>query len=131
MYETEYHFLFRQVNNAAKVVAPEIKLLEYYGLPNIARRLVETFLAYRLPDCEGELYQRFERVNFDPEKKTRILRFLHTYSHCSGISEPEHDPSVLSETPEIMKLILEMMKATDIGHFQGMENLMKPIEEEA
>lgn len=131
MFETEYHFLFRQVYDAANVVVSQNKLIDYYGLPNIARRLVETFLAYRFPDCEGELYKCFERLKYEPENKTRILRFLHACSHCSGISEPEHDPSILTETPEVMKLILEMMEATDSAHFEGMENLMKTAEGEA
>jgi len=123
-FESEYHFLFKQVYCAAQNDEP-IEMLEYcYGMPNIARRLVETFLSYRLPHCSGDLMNRFEMADFDVAKKTRILRFLNTYSHASGISEPEHDPSVLAETKEVMKLILEMIQSLDQQHYQGMESIV-------
>lgn len=129
-YDSEYHFLFKQVYEVANTATPATELSQSYGLPNVARRLVETFLAYRFPDCGGDLIKRFDRVAFDPAKKTRILRLLNTYSHSGGISDPEHDPSVLAETGEVMKVILEMMKAIDSDHYQGMVKLMQPVEGE-
>ncbi len=129
-FESEYHFLFKQVHAVAKSEATAGELAQYYGMPNIARRLIETFLAYRFPDCGGDLVKRFERVNFDSAKKTRILRFLNTYSHSGGISDPEHDPSVLAETGEVMKAILELMQASDRPHYQGMIKLIEPSETE-
>ena len=128
--ESEYHFLFRQVHDVANSAAPAAELADLYGLPNMARRLIETFLAYRFPDCGGDLIKRFERVDFDPAKKTRILRLLNTYSHSGGISDPEHDPSVLAETYEVMKTILELMQALDDEHYQGMVKLLLPAETE-
>ena len=127
-FESEYHFLFRQVHDVANSAAPAAELSTYYGIPNIARRLIETFLAYRFPDCGGDLIKRFDRVEFDAAKKTRILRLLNTYSHSGGISDPEHDPSVLAETQEVMKTILELMQAMDDEHYQGMLKLMSSVE---
>ncbi len=129
-FDSEYHFLFGQVHDVAKRPQPAANLAEYYGMPNIARRLLETFLAYRFPDCSGDLIKRFERVTFDTAKKTRILRFLNTYSHSSGISDPEHDPSVLAETQDVMKEILELIQNLDESHYQGMVKLMVPAEAE-
>jgi len=129
-FESEYHFLFRQVHDVANSPGPVTDLAQYYGIPNIARRLIETFLAYRFPDCAGDLIKRFERVSFDAAKKTRILRLLNTYSHSAGISDPEHDPSVLAETKEVMKVILELMQTLDESHYQGMAKLMVSIEAE-
>lgn len=128
-FESEYHFLFKQVYDAANPTAPVSELAELYGMPNIARRLIETFLAYRFPDCSGDLIKRLDRVDYDAEKKTQILRLLNTYSHSGGISDPEHDPSVLAETGEVMKAILEMMESVDGDHYQGMVKLMCPIQE--
>lgn len=129
-YESEYHFLFRQVHDVAYAAAPAAELAQYYGMPNIARRLIETFLAYRFPDSSGDLVKRMDRVDFDAAKKTRVLRLLNTYSHSGGISDPEHDPTVLAETQEVMKLILELMNTVDPDHFDGMVNLMTPAEVE-
>lgn len=128
-FESEYHFLFRQVYDVANSW-PTNELAQFYGLPNIARRLIETFLAYRFPDCRGDLIKRFERVDYDAEKKTRILRLLNTYSHSGGISDPEHDLSALAETSEVMKAILEMMEALDGDHYQGMIKLMCSVLED-
>lgn len=128
-YESEYHFLFRQVHEAANTTVPTTELSHFYGMPNIARRLLETFLSYRFPDCGGALIKRFERVDFDSAKKTRILRLLNTYSHSGGITDPECDPSGLAETGEVMKVILELIQATDGEHYQGMIKLVQPVEE--
>jgi len=113
------------VHNTANDDAPIEKFECYYGMPNIARRLIETFLAYRLPGMKTDkLHAKFDKIDFDSAKKTRILRFLSTYSHASGISEPEHDPSVLAETKEVMKQLLEMIQFMDPQHYQGMESIV-------
>lgn len=122
-YESEYHFLFRQVYEVANDTTPETELSQFYGMPNIARRLIETFLAYRFPDSSGDLIKRFDRVEFDAAKKTRILRLLNTYSHSGGITEPEHDPSVLAETRDV--------QSVDDKHYSGMVNLLTPAGEDS
>jgi wobble nucleotide-excising tRNase len=129
-FESEYHFLFKQVYEVTNSTVPVTELAQYYGIPNVARRLIETFLAYRFPDCSGDLIKRFERVNFDAAKKTRILRLLNTYSHSGGISDPEHDPSILAETREVMKEILELIQKVDEDHYRGMVKLMASAEVE-
>ncbi|RLB64306.1 MAG: hypothetical protein DRH08_09830 [Deltaproteobacteria bacterium] len=127
-FESEYHFLFRQVYDLANYSGPDIGLEDYYGMPNIARRLIETFLAYRFPEISGQLSKQIDRVKFDPAKKTRILRLLHTYSHAGGVSVPEHDPTILTETREVMKELLELIEAVDGDHYQGMMTLVQTKE---
>ena len=123
-FESEYHYLFKQIYDVANDPSIDSDLAQFYGMPNIGRRLIETFLAYRFPDCGGSLYTRFKRVDFDPAKKTRILRFLNTYSHSGGIVEPEHDPSILSETKQVMLDLIELISVVDKDHYQGMMTLM-------
>jgi wobble nucleotide-excising tRNase len=122
-YESEYHYLFKRVyEEAHKAIAPSLEA--YYAIPNIARRLLEAFLAFRIPDKPGELFQKLECIDYDAAKKTRILRFLHTYSHFDQVAEPDHDPSVLSETPAILLEVLGLMRACDPAHFKSMEQLV-------
>jgi len=130
-YESEYHYLFRRVYDAAKNGTGATSLEHYYSMPNIARRLVESFLAFRYPDCPGDLARRFERVDFDASKKTRILRLLNTYSHAAGIVEPEHDPSVLAETRPVLSEVLDMIRTVDPTHYAGMEQLVNGQETSA
>lgn len=125
-FESEYHFLFKQVHDVASNNNGVSELADYYGMPNIARRLVETFLAYRYPDCDGDLIHRLERAHFETEKKTRIIRLLNTYSHSNGIAEPEPDPMGLAETCDVMKMILDLIRNEDQSHFDGMIKLMQP-----
>jgi wobble nucleotide-excising tRNase len=124
-YESEYHYLFKRVyEEAHRQAAPGLEA--YYAMPNIARRLLEAFLAFRIPDRSGELFQKLECIDYDAAKKTRILRFLHTYSHFDQVAEPDHDPSALSETPAILREVLGLISHCDPGHYNAMEPLVLP-----
>jgi wobble nucleotide-excising tRNase len=130
-YESEYHYVFKQVHAEVHRGDAEVMLEEYYGMPNLARRLVETFLAFRYPAIQGDLSKQMEEVDFDASKKTRILRFLHTYSHSGGIAEPEHDPSILSETRSVLSEVLELIEKCDPLHYQGMMSIVATAEAES
>jgi len=127
-YESEYHYLFKQVHAEVHRDDADVMLEEYYGMPNLARRLVEAFLAFRYPAIRGNLFKQMEEVNFDARKKTRILRFLHTYSHSGSIAEPEHDPSILSETRSILSEVLELIEKCDPVHYKGMVSIVGTAE---
>jgi wobble nucleotide-excising tRNase len=121
-YESEYHYLFKRIYEESTKDA-QVSIEAYYVLPNIARRLLESFLAFRLPDRAGELFKKFEGIDFDTAKKTRILRFLHTYSHFDSIAEPDHDVSVLSESPAILKDVIALIRHCDEAHCKSMIDL--------
>jgi wobble nucleotide-excising tRNase len=123
-YDSEYHYLFRRVYDEAKKAGLPAALEHHYAMPNIARRLVEAFLAFRYPDSP-DLAKRLEHVdNFDRAKKVRVLRLLHTYSHAGGVPEYEHDPSLLAETRPVLCDLLDLIKAVDPTHYEGMEKLV-------
>jgi wobble nucleotide-excising tRNase len=124
-YESEYHYLFARVYKAATETGPK-GLEENYVLPNIGRRLLEAFLAFRCPDVAGELWRKVEAMTFDEAKKLRILRFVHTYSHSEAVGEPEHDPSLLAESGAVLQDLLDFIKAQDKEHFNAVERLVKP-----
>lgn len=116
-YESEYHYLFyRTHSEVGKTCA---NLADYYALPNMARRLLESFLSFRFPN-EESLQAKLDRVTFDAAKKARILRFLHTYSHDDKVSDPGHDLSVLAETPQILTDLMDLIKAEDTKHYDEM-----------
>ena len=126
-FESEYQYLFKRVFDGANRQVAVASLASYYDLPNIARRLLEAFLAFKLPGLPPDkLFKKLEEVKFDDVKKARLLRFLHTYSHSDQISEPEYDLSVLSETPAILKDLLELIRQTDSAHHAGMMSRLQP-----
>ena len=125
-YESEYHYLFRTVYEAAHNGAGA-PLKDYYVLPNTGRRLLETVLAFKRPEKSGELYQQLLGVDgFDEAKKARIIRFTNTYSHNGQIDDPEHDLSVLAETPEILRDVLALVEYVDPEHYRGMVQSVAP-----
>ena len=122
-YESEYHYLFSLVYEAANS-EEDAGLQQNYHLPNVARRLLESFLAFRQPSKSGELRQQLDLINFDIAKKTRILRCLHTHSHAGQISDPEHDPSILIETKQVLNDLLCLIQKDDDRHFDQMKALV-------
>jgi wobble nucleotide-excising tRNase len=124
-HESEYQYLFKRVYDEAH--RNNLATLEHhYGLPNVARRLIEAFLAFRFPEMSGDLGPRLDRIAFDSAKKTRILRLLNTYSHAGAIADPEHDLSLLAETQPVLLDLLQMMKAVDREHYEGLEKIVAP-----
>ena len=129
-YESEYHYLFKKVYETAHGAAAGTSLAAYYGLPNMARRLLESFLAFRYPSLSGQLLKQVDQVKcIDPAQKARLVRFTHTHSHDEQVPEPEHDLSILSETPQILRDLLDLMAGEDKGHFEEMLKVAVPAEE--
>ena len=122
-YNSEYHYLFARIYRKVKDCS-QGPFEEYYVFPNMARRVLEAFLAFRHPQIAGELWKKLQSVQFDESKKTRILRFVHTHSHSGAVGEPEHDPSILCETNNVLKDLLDFIQAQDPEHFLAMEQLV-------
>jgi len=128
-YESEYHYIFACIYRAATSTSSG-DLAGNYVLPNMARRLLETFLAFRQPHISGQLYQKLKNIEFDEARKSRILRFLHMHSHSDVVGVPEHDLSILSEAGPVLKDLLEFIKDQDRGHYASMVKLIDPGTEE-
>ena len=118
-YESEYHFLFSVLYRFAK--GQEQYLEEMYSLPNIARKFLESFLAFRVPlgSKEPSIYERLSRIDgFDSKKKERIRRFVDTHSHPryeSGVQD--FDMTILVETPDILNDLLDLVEHEDKKHY--------------
>ncbi|MFO0708997.1 MAG: AAA family ATPase [Sandaracinus sp.] len=126
--DSEYEYLFKRVYDEAHRtdVAP---MEQHYGLPHVARRLLEAFLAFRLPEMSGDdLGTRLDRVveisGFDPLEKTRLLRLFDAYTHASAIGGGEHDLSLLAEIQPALLDLLELMEKADPAHVEGLKRLL-------
>lgn len=129
-YESEYHYLFKRLHEEANRPSGLVELSANYGMPNIARRVLEAFLSFRVPGKAQELRQQLELVDFDSAKKARILRFLHTYSHHQQIAEPEHDLSILAETQAVLQDVLRLIEEADGQHYARMLAVINPQEDQ-
>lgn len=118
-HESEYHYLFKLILEAGGLPGGG-PLQTYYALPNLARRLLESFLVFKVPN-EGSLHARLEAVDFDGPKKTRLIRFLDIHSHSEQIAEGHDEASALAEAPEVLQDLLALIEHCDEGHFQRMK----------
>ena len=132
-YDSEYYYLFDQVYKIGNISAQEAHLDQYYGVPNLARRLLEAFFAFKRPhllkgDQNSSLYEVINQTELSVAEKTKIDRFLNIYSHLQHVGDQEHDISILSETPTIMRSVLKMIKTEDPTHFAEMKQVIGAID---
>lgn len=123
-YESEYHFLFACVYRTWSA-PPAASMEDYYHVPNVARRLLEGFLAFKVPQESGDLHKALQLVTYDEGRKSRILRFLHTQSHGADLV-PGHDPTLLGECRAVLEDLFGLMRSLDDGHFSAMAQLVNP-----
>ena len=119
-YESDYHFLFKIIREEADANEEGRDLESYYPLPNTARKLLDGFLAYHCPG-QQTLHEKVHSVEkFDVARRTRLLRFVDVYSHTNETGLTGHDPSILIETPQILKDVLAFIEAANGEHYTRM-----------
>jgi wobble nucleotide-excising tRNase len=117
-YDSEYHYLFSLLYRYSKLNDQDLE--KVYNLPNIARKFIECFLAFKIPKKET-LHKKIENLNFNKDKQTKINRFIQTHSHLKnedGIIN--FDMSILSETSQVIKDILDLIDHEDKRHYESL-----------
>ncbi|MFC7375414.1 AAA family ATPase [Brachybacterium sp. GCM10030268] len=117
---SEYHYLFRLVATVVLRSQDREDLL-LYG--NAARRLLESFVAFRAPE-RSDFKQRVDVVAdtcgnvIEPHVRTRVVKFLHAGSHRE---DPAPDNSLdFTNVHAELCILLDFMAMADPGHFSGM-----------
>lgn len=111
-YKTEYNYLFNKlINFEAKGTIESV-----YNIPNITRKVLETFLMFRVPNNDS-LYEKLEylKTSFDENKITAIYKFVNDESHITGKG---FDPCLVPETQKVVKYILEFIEITFPDHYK-------------
>lgn len=117
-HSTEYHYLFKVLYTFQS----DGTILSCYHIPNVARKVLETFLDFHVPS-KGSLYAKLDKVDFDDHKKTAINKFANDLSHHTGKG---FDPALVAESQKNAKYLLEMIKAVAPLHYGGLEALSQP-----
>ena len=112
---TEYQYLFKVLYTFQS----DGTILNCYHVPNVARKVLETFLDFHVPSNKS-LYRKLENINFDDHKKTAIYKFTNDLSHRTGRG---FDPALVAETQKITAHLLEMIKDVAPLHYAGLEAL--------
>lgn len=123
-YESEYHYLFKRVYEEANRSVIDASMASYYELPNIGRRLLEGFLAFRVPGLAGEPYRQLEALGVEAGRRARLLRFLDTYSHQEQVGFEGQDFALLGEAPAVLRDLLALIQEKDPSHYENMKRLL-------
>lgn len=134
-YDSEYLFLFKQLYGAHGKVTfkddatPE-EISKLTLLPNVARRVLETFILFKFPDTANgstiKLYNKIQPLGVTvPAEKVSILdRLLNRASHGSEDGMTSINMFNLAETPKVIEYVLDFIEQADPLHYAGLKRAM-------
>lgn len=109
-YESEYLYLF----SLLKSFVSDGGIERVYPMPNIARKLLDTFLMFRVPNSET-MFKKLEKIDYDPMKKRAIYKYVNHESHITGKG---FDPALVPESEKVIPYLLDMIKKDSPEHFR-------------
>lgn len=110
-HESEYHYLFKLLYTFKS----DGTIARVYPIPNIARKVLETFLMFRVPNSKST-YEKIESlIEFDHDKRTSIYKFTNDQSHITGKG---FSPALVPETQKNVTYLLELIEATFPKHYE-------------
>ncbi|MFG1352813.1 AAA family ATPase [Xanthobacter autotrophicus] len=112
---SEYQYLFKKLYTYKSDGTIE----SAYHIPNVARKVLETFLEYYEPSS-AKLYEKLDAIDFDPLKKAAIFKFANDLSHMTGKG---FDPALVAETQKNTAYLLEMIATLAPKHHAGLVKL--------
>ncbi|GAA4815270.1 AAA family ATPase [Sphingosinicella ginsenosidimutans] len=113
-YESEYHYLFKRLKEMR--AAQDGSIMQAYPVPNIARKVWDTFLMFQVPSG-AKPYKKMEELKaagHDARKLDAIYKFTNDQSHITGAG---FDPALVPETQKVLGELFEMMEAIAPGHY--------------
>jgi wobble nucleotide-excising tRNase len=121
-YQTEYEFIYKELKRFTKDAPSNLE--EFYNVPNLARKLLETFMSFKCPG-KLELKDRMDREKgFDQATIDKLFEFVNFHSHA-GLDRGESiDLSFLAETPQVITQMFNFMKHVDRGHIERMDEMV-------
>lgn len=127
-YDSEYHFLFSHVLRFHE------KRDSYddhgYMIPNVLRRVLDVFLAFKCPGSAGLAGQMAKLYNDYPEldrdKLSALERLTQVESHSDNLDDLLSFSSItLEETRAAAEALIEMMHCVDVKHLDSLKRLCR------
>ncbi len=127
-YDSEYHFLFGQVLRFEQ--DPESGLGHAYMMPNVLRRVLDVFLAFKCPGSpfKSQLEELCrEHPELDRDRVAALERLAQVESHSDNLDDLLSFSSMtLEETGAAAGAVLALMETVDRKHFDRMRRLSRP-----
>lgn len=119
-HESDYHYVFKMIRKEAAIAEEGRELASYYAMPNLVRKMLDCFLAYRCPS-QTSLHSKINSIKqFSLARRTRLVRFAEFHSHTDEAGVTGHDASILAETPKVLQDVLDFIKTADEDHYNQM-----------
>lgn len=122
-YISEYQYLFKQLKEMR--AAQDGTLAQAYPVPNIARKVWETFLMYQVPNADSPYIKMdlLKQRGFDAQKLDAIYKYTNDQSHMTGGG---FDPALVPETAKVLDQMFEMMQVIAPDHFSVLDTATAP-----
>lgn len=115
-YESEYHYLFSLLIDFSE----DGMLESIYLFPNIGRKVLETFLAFKVPTLEN-MDEKMKHLDFPEMEKSAIIRFVNTHSHANrGDGVIGFDLSLTNGGQQAILSLLSLIEKVDVTHYESM-----------
>lgn len=127
-YDSEYHFLFSHV---LRFIDKENGYdNDGYMIPNVMRRVLDVFLAFKCPGSDGlasqlvKLYTDYPEL--DRDKLTALERLAQVETHSDNLDDLLSFSSMtLEETRAAAAALIEMMGHVDTRHLASLKQLCR------
>uniref|UniRef100_B8DMH4 Protein CR006 P-loop domain-containing protein n=1 Tax=Nitratidesulfovibrio vulgaris (strain DSM 19637 / Miyazaki F) TaxID=883 RepID=B8DMH4_NITV9 len=123
-YETEYHYLFETCYKCCISCSPEKCGEKCYMLPNVARRVLETFLSFSFPTKTSLSQMVLAHPHLTSTEKNVLYSLTNDYSHSCIPGRDYYDRTVLENIPLIMRLVIKAIETLNEQHFIGMKKTL-------
>lgn len=127
-YDSEYHFLFSHILRF--IESTDIYDEHGYMIPNVMRRVLDVFLAFKCPGSSGltgqmaKLYADYPGL--DRDKLTALERLAQVESHSDNLDDLLSFSSMtLEETRAAAGALIEMMDCVDGKHLAALKRLCR------
>jgi wobble nucleotide-excising tRNase len=122
-YESEYHYLFEKV--LALETVGEAHFDYAFMMPNVLRRVLEIFLAFKVPrsgnigDKLRTLCEKYPNLNKD--RLMALERLSHVESHSDNLDDLITQSSMtIEESRDANAALIHLMSEVDEGHLAGL-----------
>lgn len=132
-YRSEYHYLFKKLMSYKEdIVKTSDSMIEaVYPYPNIARKTLECFLSFRVPES-GSFQVRLNKLrsidhpsNITEEEVIDVYNFVNSHSHLdtkTGLMQ--FDPTLEKNGEKYIEMTLELIRKADPKHHADMVKIV-------
>ncbi len=123
-YDSEYHFLFSKLYRWYSD-KPQTTLEDIYPLATAARKVLETFLAFKVPQTPRKVEEQLRQFDkLTDDNRNHLLRFLDVSSHAAVPERlTEFPPASVEEMEKIIDSLILLIQQ-DESHFNGMKSVV-------